>query len=59
MSKFQWYVYLIGFIFFIIGIFFYYQKRKENLTESQKTFRHRFMYFFLVMALLCVIYSWL
>jgi len=59
MNNLQWYVYLIGFIFFIIGIFFYYQKRKENLTESQKTFRHRVMYFFLVMAFLCVIYSWL
>ena len=36
MSNLQWYVYLIGFISFIIGIFFYYQKRIENLTESQK-----------------------
>ena len=59
MSNLQWYVYSIGFIFFIIGIFFYYQKIKADLTESQKTFRHRFMYFFLILALLCVIYSWL
>ena len=59
MSNLQWYVYLTGFIFFIIGIFFYYQKRKENLIESQIAFRNRAMYFFLILALICVGYSWL
>ncbi len=58
MTQLQFYIYLIGFIFFFIGIYFHIQKKKENISEKQKTFRHRLMYFFLILALICVIYSW-
>ena len=59
MTDLQWYVYLIGFLFFFIGVYFYYQKRKEGITEKQILFRNRAMYDFLTIALLCVGYSWL
>ncbi len=59
MSELQWYVYLIGFIFFFIGVYFYYQKRKEGLNDQQKIFRNRAMYFFLIIAVICVGYSWI
>ncbi len=59
MTDLQWYVYLIGFLFFFIGVYFYYQKRKEGITEKQILFRNSAMYVFLTIALLCVGYSWL
>ena len=59
MTNLQLYVYFIGFIFFFIGVYFYYQKRKEDINEKQKIFRNRAMYFFLTIALICVGYSWL
>ncbi len=59
MSNLQWYVYLIGCLFFFIGVYFYYQKRKDGINEKQKLFRNRAMYFFLIISLLCVCYSWL
>ena len=59
MTDLQWYAYLIGFLFFFIGVYFYYQKRKEDINEKQKLFRNRAMYVFLTIALLCVVYSWL
>ncbi len=59
MTALQWYVYLTGFLFFFIGVYFYYQKRKEGITEKQILFRNRAMYIFLIIALLCVGYSWL
>ena len=59
MNNFQLYAYLIGIIFFFIGVYFYYQKRKNEINEKQKLFRNRAMYFFLIISLLCVVYSWL
>ena len=59
MSELQWYVYLIGFLFFLLGVYFYYQKRKEDINEKQKIFRNRAMYVFLTIAIICVGYSWI
>ena len=59
MTDLQLYVYIIGFIFFFIGVYFYYQKRKNEISEKQKLFRNRSMYFFLIISLICVVYSWL
>ncbi len=59
MTDLQWYVYITGFIFFFIGVYFYYQKRKDGINEKQILFRNRAMYVFLTVALLCVGYSWL
>ncbi len=35
MSELQLYVYLSGFVAFFLGCFFYYQSRKENLSEAE------------------------
>ena len=59
MTDIQLYVYLIGFVFFFIGIYFYYLLRKEDLSNNQKLNRKRGMNFCLVIALICVCYSWL
>tara|TARA_B100001250_G_scaffold201948_1_gene173116 strand:- start:82 stop:261 length:180 start_codon:yes stop_codon:yes gene_type:complete len=59
MSELQWYVYLIGFFFFFLGVYFYYQKRKDEINEKQKIFRNRAMYIFLTIAIICVGYSWI
>ena len=58
MTDIQLYVYLIGFVFFFIGIYFYYLLRKEDLSNNQKLNRKRGMNFCLVIALICVCYSW-
>ncbi len=59
MSELQWYVYLIGFFFLFLGVYFYYQKRKYGINEKQKIFRNRAMYIFLTIAIICVGYSWI
>ena len=59
MNNLQLYIYLIGIIFFFIGVYFYYQKKKEGINDKQKIFRNRAMYLFLTIAVLCVGYSWL
>ena len=59
MSELQWYVYFIGFLFFFLGVYFYYQKRKDGINEKQKIFRNRAMYIFLTIAIICVGYSWI
>ena len=59
MTDLQLYIYLSGIIFFFIGIYFYFQKRKEGINEKQKIIRNKLMYVFLTIALLCVGYSWL
>ena len=59
MSDLQWYVYFFGFVAFFLSCFFYYQSRKENLSEQQKITRRKGMNFFLIIALICVGYSWL
>ena len=59
MTELQLYVYLIGFVFFFIGVYFHIQKKKKDISEKQKLFRHRVMYFFLILSLICVVYSWL
>ena len=59
MTDLQLYIYLCGIIFFFIGIYFYFQKRKEGINEKQKIIRNKLMYVFLTIALLCVGYSWL
>ena len=58
MTQLQLYVYLIGFVFLFILFYFYIIKKKKDITEKQKIFRHRIMYFFLILALICVLYSW-
>ena len=59
MTDLQLYIYLSGIIFFFIGIYFYFQKRKEGINEKQKIIRNKLMYVFLTIALVCVGYSWL
>ena len=59
MSDLQWYVYLSGFVALFVGCFFYYQSRKENLSEQQKKIKTIGMYLFSVIAFICVVYSWL
>ena len=59
MNDLQLYIYLTGFIFFFIGLYSYYQKRKEGISEKQKIFRNKAMYVFLIISLVCVVYSWL
>ena len=59
MSYLQWYVYLSGFVAFFLGCYFNYQSRKENLSEQQKKIRTKGMYFFSIIAFVCVVYSWL
>ena len=59
MTELQFYVYIIGFVFFFIGVYFHIQKKKKDISEKQKLFRHRVMYFFLILALISVFYSWL
>ena len=59
MNELQLYVYLVGFVFFFIGVYFHIQKKKKDISEKQKVFRHRAMYFFLILAIICVVYSWI
>jgi len=59
MTELQLYVYLVGFVFFFIGVYFHIQKKKKDISEKQKLFRHRLMYLFLILALLSVGYSWI
>ena len=42
-----------------LGVYFYYQKRKDGINEKQKIFRNRAMYVFLTIAIICVGYSWI
>ena len=59
MTELQLYVYLLGFVFFFIGVYFYIQKKKKDISEKQRLSKHRLMYFFLILALLSVVYSWI
>ena len=59
MTELQLYVYLVGFVFFFIGVYFHIQKKKKDISEKQRLFKHRLMYFFLILALLSVGYSWI
>ena len=59
MNELQLYVYLVGFVFFFIGVYFHIQKKKKDISEKQRLFKHRLMYFFLILALLSVGYSWI
>ena len=59
MSTLQLYAYIIGFIFFLFGCYFYYLSRNKDLCNDQKLTRKRVMNFCLVIALICVCYSWL
>jgi hypothetical protein len=59
MTHLQWFIYLGGFFFFLIGCYLYYLSKKENLTNNQKITRKRGMNFCLIIALICVGYSWL
>ena len=59
MTELQLYVYLVGFVFFFIGVYFHIQKKKKDINEKQRLFKHRLMYFFLILALLSVGYSWI
>tara|TARA_Y100000766_G_C18602328_1_gene457282 strand:+ start:53 stop:232 length:180 start_codon:yes stop_codon:yes gene_type:complete len=59
MNNLQWYAYLSGIIAFFLGCFFYYQLRKEDLSEKQMIARKRAMNIFLIIGFVCVVYSWL
>ena len=59
MTEFQWYAYLGGFISFTIGCYVYYLSRNKELNVQQVKNRKRVMNFFLIIALVCVGYSWL
>ena len=59
MTELQLYVYLVGFVFFFIGVYFHIQKKKKDISEKQRLLKHRLMYFFLILALLSVGYSWI
>ena len=59
MSSLQLYIYILGVIFFLTGCFFYYISRNEGLSINQKITRKRAMNFFLIIAFICVVYSWL
>ena len=59
MNNLQWYAYLFGIVAFFLGCFFYYQSRKDDLSEKQMIARRRAMNFFLIIGFICVVYSWL
>ena len=59
MTDLQWYAYLGGFAAFMIGCYVYYLSRSKNLNDGQIKTRKRIMNFFLIIALVCVGYSWL
>ena len=59
MTQLQWYAYLGGFVAFAIGCYVYYLSRNKELNDQQIKNRKRFMNFFLIIALVCVGYSWL
>ena len=59
MNDLQWYAYLGGFVAFIIGCYIYYLSKNGNLNDKQVKTRKRIMNFFLIIALLCVGYSWI
>jgi len=59
MTELQWYAYIGGFVAFIIGCYVYYLSRNKNLNGMQVKNRKRVMNFFLIIALVCVGYSWL
>ena len=59
MTELQWYAYLGGFLAFAIGCYIYYLSRNNELNERQVKNRKRVMNFFLIIALVCVGYSWL
>ena len=59
MTDIQLYVYLIDFVFLFNSLYFHIKKKKKDISEKQKKFRHRVMYFFLILALICVGYSWI
>ena len=59
MTDLQWYAYLGGFVAFAIGCYIYYLSRSKELNDQQIKNRKRVMNFFLIIALVCVGYSWL
>ena len=59
MNELQWYAYLGGFVAFAIGCYVYYLSRSKELNDQQIKNRKRVMNFFLIIALVCVGYSWL
>ena len=59
MTDLQWYAYLGGIVAFTIGCYVYYLSRNEKLNNKQIKNRKRVMNFFLIIALVCVCYSWL
>ena len=59
MTDLQLYAYLTGVVFFFIGVYFNFKKKKEGIIEKQKILRNKIMYFFLILSFLCVVYSWI
>ena len=59
MGALQAYSYFSGIIFFFIGCLFYYLSKKNNLSVNKKLISKRAMNVFLIIAFICVCYSWL
>ena len=59
MNNLQWYAYLSGIVTLIIACFFYFQSKKQDISEKQIIARKRVMNFFLIISFVCVVYSWL
>ena len=55
MNNLQWYAYISGIVALIIACFFYFQSRKEDLSEKQIIVRKRIMNFFLTISFICVV----
>ena len=58
MNNLQWLVYLGGIVAFGIGCYFYFSSKKNDFNDKQVKVRKIFMNFFLIIALICLIYSW-
>ena len=57
MTSFQWIIYIIGIISFIIACFFYYISKNENHSNRKKILKW-IMNIFLIIALVCLGISW-
>lgn len=58
MTELQFYAYILGFAAFTIGCYVYYLSRNKQLNDQQVKIRKRVMNIFLIIALVCVGYSW-
>ena len=59
MSELQWYLYIVGFIGFILGSFLYYQVKTKKYSENQRLIRKILMNLCLAISFITLMYSWL